>query len=117
MPAATRLTRLRGCLIATFLLLSGVATSAARGAKLPNTPNPDTSQSARGLVQRLLPDHGDRFSFETIADDAGRDVFEIEASDGKVIIRGNNGVSMAMGLNWYLKHYCRCHVSAWCGTS
>ena len=30
------------------------------------------------------------------------------------MIRGNTGVSMAMGLNWYLKHDCHCHVS-WCG--
>ena len=44
----------------------------------------------------------------------GRDVFEIESIKGKVIIRGNSGVSMAMGLNWYLKYSCKCNVS-WCG--
>ena len=95
-------------LIASVLLSLCLTTETTDG------DEPSAPQSARALVQRLLPDHGDRFSFETIEPDAGRDVFELEAVDGKVTIRGNNGVSMAMGLNWYLKHYCHCHVS-WCG--
>ena len=69
---------------------------------------------ARALLQRLLPDHVDRFHFETIPTESGRDVFELETSGGNVVIRGNTGVSMAMGLNWYLEKYCRAHVS-WYG--
>ena len=72
------------------------------------------TSAARALLARLLPQHADRFVFETIPAEQGRDVFEIEARDGKTIIRGNTGVSMATGLNWYLKHYCHCHVS-WYG--
>jgi alpha-N-acetylglucosaminidase len=71
--------------------------------------------SAKGLVQRLLPDKAERFTFERTEADAGRDVFEIETADGRVSIRGNSGVSMAVGLNWYLKHYCHCDVS-WYGS-
>ncbi len=70
--------------------------------------------AARALLIRLLPRHADRFVFEAIPPEHGRDVFEIETRDGKTIIRGNTGVSMATGLNWYLKHYCHCHVS-WYG--
>ena len=71
----------------------------------------EAPRSARALLQRLLPDHVDQFAFEVIGSEHGRDVFELETRGGKVVIRGNTGVSMAMGLNWYLKHYCHCHVS------
>ncbi len=73
-------------------------------------------EAARGLLERLLPtyEHRDAFGFETVPQENGKDVFEIETRNGKVIIRGNNAVSMATGLNWYLKHHCHCHVS-WCG--
>ncbi len=64
-----------------------------------------------GLVRRVLPDFADLFVFVQIPADNGRDVFEIETLNDKVVIRGNNGVSMAMGMNWYLKHHCRSHVS------
>ena len=71
-------------------------------------------QAVRELAQRVLPGRADRFVFESIAAADGQDVFEIESRDGKVVIRGNSGVSMAMGLGWYLKHTCRWHVS-WYG--
>ena len=95
-----------GC---AYLLLSAAAAGGDQ------TVKPGKAEAAaRGLVQRLLPAQADRFDFEQIPADDGRDVFEIESRGGKVVIRGNNGVSMAMGLNWYLKHYCHCHVS-WYG--
>lgn len=100
--------------IGSFLLVAAVATHATSAGTLPATPDANAPQAARALVQRLLPDHTDRFTFEVVDSDAGRDVFEIETRQGQVVIGGNNGVAMAMGLNWYLKHYCRCHFS-WCG--
>ena len=80
----------------------------------PGRTDANAPQAARALVERLLPEQADRFEFETIPPEQGRDVFEIHARDGVAVIRGNTGVSMAMGLNWYLKHYCNCHVS-WYG--
>jgi alpha-N-acetylglucosaminidase len=71
----------------------------------------EAPRAARALLERLLPGHVERFAFEVIAPEAGRDVFEIESDNGRIVIRGNTGVSMAMGLNWYLKHRCNCHVS------
>ncbi len=67
--------------------------------------------AARALVERLLPEHADRFAFETIPRADGRDVFELESRGGRVVIRGNTAGSMATGLNWYLNHYCHSHVS------
>ena len=80
-----------------------------------SSPAAEPVEAARGLVRRLLGDRADRFVLEQIPAEGGRDVFEIETVDGRVVVRGNNGVAMATGVNWYLKHYCRCHVS-WCGS-
>lgn len=66
------------------------------------------------LVNRLIPEHTQDFIFEEIQAASGKDVFEIESRKGKIVIRGNNGVSMARGLNHYLKNYC--HASTlWYG--
>jgi len=67
--------------------------------------------AARELVQRLLPRHADRFEFEVVPAEQGRDVFEIESRGSQVVIRGNTAGSMATGLNWYLNRFCDCHVS------
>ena len=83
------------------LLMLSSATGAAAG----------PVEAARGLVQRLLPEHADQFVFEQIAPEGDRDVFEIESLDGRVVVRGNTGVAIASGVNWYLKYDCRCHVS------
>jgi len=68
-------------------------------------------KSARELLRRIIPEHSSHFVFEEISKGNGQDVFELDTRGGKVVIRGNNGISMAMGLNWYLKYYCHCHVS------
>ncbi|MCI9608545.1 MAG: alpha-N-acetylglucosaminidase [Muribaculaceae bacterium] len=39
------------------------------------------------------------------------DFFEISGSGNKVVIEGNNAVSMATGLNWYLKYVAGIHIS------
>ena len=82
---------------------------------VPAEPQAGAARAARELAVRLLGDRANRFQFEAIPAARGRDVFEIETRAGRTVIRGNNGVAMAMGLNWYLKHHCRCHVS-WCGS-
>jgi len=61
------------------------------------------------LVQRIVPQYKNRFLFE--ADGSQDDFFELESSDGKIIIRANNYNSMAVGLNYYLKNYCHTYVS------
>lgn len=71
-------------------------------------------QGVLALIGRLLPQAAGQFIVESIPADDGRDVFEIESVDGKIVLRGSTGVAAASGLNWYLKHYCHCHVS-WCG--
>ncbi len=95
------MTRTCGSILAVFLAAS--CAGAAPG------------DAAQGLVQRVLPERASQFVLETIAADEGRDVFEIESRDGKIVLRGNDGVSIAAGFNWYLKYTARCEVSA-CGS-
>ncbi len=73
----------------------------------------DPPAAAQGILRRLVPTKADLFLLETIAAENGRDVFEIESRDGKIVVRGSSGVAIAAGWNWYLKHYCHCHVSLW----
>lgn len=94
-----------------LLLLVVVGVSSAFG-----HPVDPSVTATKALLDRLLPTHPhkDAFEFAVIPKDDGKDVFEIRSDSGKVIVSGNNAVSLATGLNWYLKHYCHCHVS-WCG--
>ena len=50
------------------------------------------------------------FSF-TLLSERECDFFEISASEEKVHIGGNNGVSLATGLNYYLKYFLKVHIS------
>ena len=92
----------------TALIALGCLTGAAEAA------DSHAAEAARDLLRRVLPQHTDSFELEIIPPEDDRDVFEIESRQRKIVIRGNHGLSMAMGLNWYLKHYCHCHVS-WYG--
>jgi alpha-N-acetylglucosaminidase len=85
----------------------------AESQRVPPEPESPTV-AVGGLIQRLLPGQARHFQTELIPKDPNGDVFELETRDGRVILRGNNGVSLASALNWYLKHYCQAHVS-WCG--
>lgn len=66
------------------------------------------------LVARILPERAGEFAVERIPAADGKDVFEVESANGKIVLRGNNGVSVASAFNWYLKNVCQVHLS-WCG--
>lgn len=68
----------------------------------------------RGLLRRQLGDRADRFEPVRCEAEDGHDVFSLSAADGRVRVDGNNGVSIASGVNWYLKHHAQGHLS-WCG--
>ena len=54
-------------------------------------------QAARGVLQRVIPDVADAFVLEAIPPADGRDVFEVDSADGKIIVRGSSGVAIASG--------------------
>ncbi len=70
------------------------------------TPNP-----VYELVDRIDPGTSRWFRFEVTDPQSAQDFFEISSAGKKIVVRGNNYVSIAAGLNWYLKHHAGIHVS------
>ncbi|PST83805.1 alpha-N-acetylglucosaminidase [Pedobacter yulinensis] len=68
------------------------------------------------LIKRILPAYADRFLVEEVPADHDKDVFELETKGNKIVLRGNNGVSVASALNHWLKNYAHCEIS-WNGTN
>ena len=71
--------------------------------------------AAQQLAQRIAPALAPDLEFEEIPPGDGGDVFEIESRGGKIVLRGNNAVSMASALNRYLEEFCHCQISWNCG--
>src|SRR6185312_5066325 len=67
--------------------------------------------SAYDLAKRVLPGKWEHFSFQLETKESSKDYFEVSAADSRILIKGNNGVSLASGLNWYLKKYCNSQFS------
>lgn len=62
-----------------------------------------------GLIERIDKGASKRFIIEK--EEALKDFFELDQRGDKVVIRGNNYVSIATGLNWYLKYHAGIHLS------
>lgn len=60
----------------------------------------------KALIERILPGKSGLFDVRFVPDESGMDVFEVYPEAGKIVLSGNNGVSAASALNWYLKHQC-----------
>jgi alpha-N-acetylglucosaminidase len=71
----------------------------------------DITKAAGDVITRLIPKQASEFVLEKIPASEGKDVFEIEGKNGKIVIRGNNAISLSSGFHWYLKHVARCQVS------
>lgn len=72
--------------------------------------------ATQNLIHRIVPEVANQFEIQEIPRDKGQDVFEIETKSGKIILRGNNGVSVASALKYYLYHYCHCSMT-WNGVN
>ena len=97
--AERRIISVGGALCATAMLAAGTSRAG------------DGVSGVRGLISRVMPDHAAQVACEIIPADGGRDVFEIESRDGRVVLRGNDASSLSFGLHWYLKYVARCSVS------
>lgn len=62
-----------------------------------------------GLLERIDKGASKKFVIEKI--EGPTDFFELDQKNGKVVVRGNNYVSIAYGINWYLKHHAHIHLS------
>lgn len=62
-----------------------------------------------GLLERIDPGASKKFIIQVKKGQS--DFFELDQKGDKVVIRGNNYVNIATGLNWYLKYYAGIHLS------
>lgn len=74
----------------------------------------NAEQTVRDLIERVTPGYAPQYKLEIIKPTAGKDVYEIDGDGKKIILRGNNAVSLTSAFNWYLKYTCHAHVS-WFG--
>jgi alpha-N-acetylglucosaminidase len=74
------------------------------------------TKASYALIQRVLPQQASHFIVESLPAENGKDVFEVESRNGKIVLRGSNGVSVASALYHYLTEYCHCQIT-WNGTN
>lgn len=70
----------------------------------------EAERQARGLARRIVPLYAGKIDFRQ-TDDTTIDIFSIYSEGSKLVIEGNDAISMAAGLNHYLKNYCGVTVS------
>ncbi len=74
----------------------------------------DTFDEVYSIIERRLgKEYKNWFSFCLASNPKGNgyDYFELSSKDNKINITGNNGVSLCVGLNHYLKYYCKVNIS------
>lgn len=73
-------------------------------------------ESSHALINRVVPAHAKMFVVEALENNNSKDAFEVEGANGKIVLRGNNGVAVASALYYYLTEYTHCQVT-WNGTN
>ncbi|TDE15226.1 alpha-N-acetylglucosaminidase [Dyadobacter psychrotolerans] len=72
--------------------------------------------SGKSLISRVVPSHASHFQVEELNSKSGKDQFEIESKNSKIILRGSSGVAVASALYHYLTNYAHCQIT-WNGTN
>lgn len=69
--------------------------------------NQKTVNEMREMVGRVIGENWKNDFVFKVKDFDGKNMYEINnTNDGKIVIQGNNGVSLAAGWNYYLRYYC-----------
>ncbi|MCC9168428.1 alpha-N-acetylglucosaminidase [Pontibacter harenae] len=118
----------RTCRSAVMLLLSlllGASCAVQKSTSATAANNVVTASAAQtaddtrpiyALIKRVVPTHAEHFKVEFIPKEGEKDVYEVESRDGKIVLRGNNGISVASALNYYLKYYTNSSIT-WNGVN
>jgi alpha-N-acetylglucosaminidase len=97
--------KITGKIILPLLVLGGFSSRAQFNAA-----------ASTALIKRVLPAMASSFQVESLPAQGGKNEFEIESSGGKIILRGDNPVSVASALYFYLTEFCHCQIT-WNGTN
>ncbi|MBK0379695.1 alpha-N-acetylglucosaminidase [Mucilaginibacter segetis] len=111
--------RIFHCVIICAFFIGSILQNAVYAANVKITGHinvNDSSAAVYALIKRIVPKHAAEFQIKFIPKDNDKDVFELESSGNKIILSGNNGISIASSLNYYLKNYAHCDIS-WNGTN
>ena len=74
----------------------------------------DTYDEVYGIIERRLgKEYKNWFTLELAKNPNNNDYdyYELSIVDGKVHVKGNDGVSLATGINYYLKYHCKVNLS------
>ena len=63
------------------------------------------------LVARRIPWLSSHIKFATMEPVDGQEAFELSTVNKKIVVRASGANAAAMGVNWYLKHYCHRSLS------
>lgn len=73
--------------------------------------------AAEAFLKRIVKNHASNFEINYISSAAnGNDIFELESKNGKIVLSGNNNISIASALNYYLRNYANSLIS-WNGSN
>ncbi len=95
------------CIVFTFVFIFGF---------LNTTISASGIDGAKALLLRLIPSHAASFTLQEIPKENDRDVFEVSASGGSVLVKGSSGVALCRGIYDYLRNGCNCMVG-WAGVN
>ena len=95
------------CLITLFICFSG----------LPVWGGGTSEKAVYDLIERVTPGYASQYRLEMIQPENGSDVYEVDGDGQRIILRGNNAVSLATAFNWYLKYTLHelLHGKLYCG--
>lgn len=72
----------------------------------------ETIENVYGIIDRTIgEEYRNWFSFELVDDNSENDWYEISDQNDKIHIKGNEGLSLTTGLNYYFKNYLNVHIS------
>jgi len=72
--------------------------------------------AGKALLQRIVPAQANQFEIASVKTEEGKDVFEIDYHNNRIVLRGSSGAAIASALYYYLNMYCHCQVT-WNGTN
>jgi len=68
------------------------------------------------LIERIIPGKSDSVLCSFCESKDGKDTYCIDWQDNKLVLKGNNYISLAAAFGHYLKYDAKCNIS-WCGSN
>ena len=104
-----------GLVIVSLLFLFYGSLSAKMPPNIRPLNSPSNSREVYALLERIDDGASKKFTLEIANSqqptaNSQKDFFELSQDGKRIKVRGSNAVSVATGVNWYLKYYCNIHL-------